>query len=101
MTAPRAVRLLDGRAAGRPFVAAQLRSGCPAQLLDAVEREWATARKQLAAAAAVEHARWNWRNKSDSVAGRHRLVAVECEGQVQGLMAVASVARAATLSRGS
>jgi hypothetical protein len=60
-------------------------------LLDAVEQDWASARQQLAGVTSLEHAHWDWRNKSRSVvAGHHQLVAVECEGQVQGLMAVAS-----------
>jgi len=50
----------------------------------------------------IEHAHWNWRNKLDRVAaGRLRLVAVECEGDMQGVMAVDRVPRPASLSAGS
>jgi hypothetical protein len=102
MAAPRTVRLLDGRISVRPLIAAELRRDCPAALLDTVEQEWAAARAQFAASAALEHAHWDWRNKSGSVAaGRHRLTAVECEGQIQGLMAVTRAPRAAVLSRES
>ena len=38
---------------------------------------------------AIEHSHWDWRNKIQSVkAGHHMLVAVEYEGEVQGIMAV-------------
>lgn len=39
--------------------------------------------------APLEHDHWDWRNKAESAAGGHHLlVAVECEREVQGLMAV-------------
>lgn len=102
MTSPRTVLLIDGRHSTRPYIAASLRRDCPAELLDTVEQEWATAREQLATSVALDHAHWDWRNKNDSVAaGRYGLVAVECEGQIQGLMAVARSPRAAVLSRES
>jgi hypothetical protein len=101
VASPRAVRLIDARDPSRPFIAADLRRDCPAELLDAVEQGWAAARQQLAGAAPVEHAHWNWRNKSHSVAtGRHRLVAIECEGQVQGLMALDAAPRGSGSGRG-
>ena len=102
MTTPRAVRLIDGRDPNRPFIAAQLRRDCPAELLDTVEREWAVAREQLAAVTPLDHAHWNWRNKAESVSnGQHNLLAVECENQVQGLMVVVRAPRAAVLGPGS
>lgn len=104
MNAPtaRTVRLIDRREPTRPFVDAALRRSCAPNLLSRVEDEWATAREQLAATSDIDHAHWNWRNKSESVAtGRHTLTAVECEGAVQGLMALARAARAAVLGSGA
>ena len=60
-----------------------------------LKRSWVQARDKAAAEGlasgltSFEHAHWDWRNKVHSVeAGRHMLVAVECQGEVQGLMAV-------------
>lgn len=59
-----------------------------------VEAAWTPARIRLAAAMAsagerLESSHWDWRDKMWSAGqARHRLVAVECEGEVQGLMAV-------------
>jgi hypothetical protein len=91
----RHVKLVDGHSVGRPFVAAQVYRDYPFIELENLEARWANAREQAAAAglvtglAPLEHAHWDWRNKADSVeAGRHMLVAVECDGQAQGIMAV-------------
>jgi hypothetical protein len=91
----RKVKLIDGRTADRPFVEAELYRDYPPTELDNIEAQWATAREQAAVAglaaglAPLEHEHWDWRNKGDSVeAGRAMLVAVECAGEVQGIMAV-------------
>lgn len=98
MAALRVVRLIDARQPSRPFIDAELRRDSPADLLDAVESDWATARTQLAATAPVDHGHWDWRNKSGTVAaGLHRLTAVECEAQIQGLMAIVRAPRPALL----
>src|SRR5437879_2387181 len=67
----------------------------PLAELEAVETRWAQAREALAAVgsaqglASLEHAHWDWRDKAESVEiGRHMLLAIECNGEVQGLMAV-------------
>lgn len=100
MTRPRIVRLINARDATRPFVAARLRRDCAADVLDVVERDWALARQQLAGVVSLEHAHWDWRNKSNSVrVGHHCLTVVECEGEIQGLVALARNPRAGTLSR--
>jgi hypothetical protein len=44
--------------------------------------------------APFEHSHWDWRNKLDSVeAGYHLLVAVECQNQAQGMMALVRTPR--------
>jgi hypothetical protein len=103
----RAVLLIDGRAPGRPLVAAQVYRDYPAAQLDDIERVWAIAREEAAAAGAaaglapLEHSHWDWRNKTDSIeAGRHLLIAVECEGKAQGLMAVLRAPRPARIGDG-
>jgi hypothetical protein len=86
---PRAVRLIDARDPARPVVSALLRRGFPADRVDEVEDAWARARQEAAGQVPVEHAHWNWRHKVDNVyLGNSTLMAVECGGAVQGLMAV-------------
>jgi hypothetical protein len=82
-------RLVDGRADPPAIVPATvIRDLDPARLAD-VERSWKPAREE-ADAAGFEHGHWDWALKL--VAGAldgHRLVAVRCRGEFQGLMAVA------------
>jgi hypothetical protein len=73
--------------------------------LDLLEIQWQQAREQAATtggpedAFVMEHAHWDWRNKSDSVAaGRRRLIAIECDGAQQGIMAVLTAPRPARLA---
>ena len=103
----RRVWLIDNRVVERPNMSADLYRGLPAQIIDDIETGWATAREvaaQTAMAAGLnplEHEHWNWRNKVESVEdGRHLLVAVECEGEWQGLMAVARLPRSGRLGGG-
>src|SRR5438128_11639413 len=88
----RRVTLTDARSPERPLVQAALYRDCPPNYLDALEDEWADARDKAAEmglAGGLEHAHWDWRNKSHSVeAGIHELVVVECDGAAQGVMAV-------------
>jgi hypothetical protein len=87
----RQVNLIDAHASGRPFVVAELYRDYPPAELDGIEAVWADAREAVATTglAPMEHSHWDWRNKAESVEeGHHMLVAVECEGKVQGLMAV-------------
>jgi hypothetical protein len=104
-TSCREVYLIDGRTTGRDAIAAQLYRDYPTAALEDVEAKWSSAREQASFAghgtglAPIEHAHWDWRNKTDSVeAGEHLLIAVECEAEPQGLMAVPRTPRPALTS---
>jgi hypothetical protein len=103
----RKVKLIDARAAGRPIIVGEVYREYPPALLDDIERMWADARKEAAAAGLaagldpLEHSHWDWRHKAESVEeGRHMLVAVECDSSVQGLMAVLRSPRSGRLGDG-
>lgn len=100
----RHVMLADGRSPERLLVQAVLHRDCPPHYLDAIEDEWAGARERAAEegpAAGFEHAHWDWRNKAPSVeAGIHLLVAIECDGAPQGVMAVQRMPLRSRLSEG-
>ncbi len=90
----RTVRLIDARDPDRRLVEADVYRDYPSAMLEDVESQWARARDEVASQglakglASVEHSHWDWRNKIHSVeAGRHALVAVEYEGELQGIMA--------------
>jgi hypothetical protein len=56
----------------------------------------------LAADDALEHSHWDWRSKRASVAsGHHRIVVMECRGEVQGIMAVLRDPKASRLGAGA
>jgi hypothetical protein len=99
----RTVKLLDNRDPNRPWIQSHLYRDLPAHWLDDIEQQWATAREAAALDGAgglnpLEHAHWDWRNKMDSVEGGHHLiVAVQCESEVQGVMALTRLPRAAAL----
>jgi len=83
----REVQLVDAEAPGRPLVRAELYRDFPPVALENLESQWQEGRERAAAEgmaeglAPLEHSHWDWRNKIDSVeAGRHLLVAVECQG---------------------
>ena len=106
-TSVREVKLIDGRTADRPYTRARLYRDFPASKLDAIEATWADARELAANAdealglAPLEHAHWDWRNKRDSIQkGTHMAVVVECEGDLQGAMAVLRTPRPARLGNG-
>jgi hypothetical protein len=103
----RSVTLVAGDIPGRPRVAAQLYRDYPLQQLESIQEAWAKARERAATEgraeglAPLEHEHWDWRNKADSVeAGEHMLVAVECQGEAQGLMAVFRTPRPGRLGGG-
>jgi hypothetical protein len=103
----RNVKLVRASDANRQFVTAQVYRDYPLTELDNIEARWETAREQAAAVgqvaglAPLEHEHWDWRNKADSVeAGHHMLVAVECDGEAQGLMAVLRTPRSGRLDDG-
>lgn len=78
----------------------------PTARLADVERTWGPARVLLGAAAAaanvvLEHGHWDWGNKAGYYRpGWHCLVAVEAEGEVQGLMAAETLLRPSRLAPG-
>lgn len=99
-TSRREVRLIDARRPERPLVDAELYRDFPAAELDIIESVWHEARKRAVAAGIgagltpLEHLHWDWRNKIDSVEeGKHLLLALECEGEVQGLAAILTAPR--------
>lgn len=102
----RSVDLLDNRVPGRPCIEGRLYRGAPVGELERAEASWAVERRsladQLSPTEPLEHTHWDWRNKADSVrSGAHVLVAIELEGDVQGLMAVVRQPRPARLSAGA
>jgi hypothetical protein len=106
MAMPSSVRdiwLVDGRQETRPLIPAQLYRDYPPSQLDVIESTWAEARERAVSAGLVplEHAHWDWTNKADRVkADYHLLVAIECEGEPQGIMAVVRNPRPARLDDG-
>jgi hypothetical protein len=88
--------LFDRRPAVNGVTPASVTRGFPPTELVAVESSWGPARAALAAdvrAAGfdLENAHWDWQNKLRHYQpGWHCLVAVEADGDVQGLMAVES-----------
>jgi hypothetical protein len=100
-------RLIDCRTNPTTPFPAKLTRGYPIDygLMLEVEKEWGPARSELATQMAatgerLESRHWYWPNKavpSHYPAGWHCLVTVECEGQVQGIMAVETLLRPAVL----
>ncbi len=99
-----APRLVDRRATSPAFIPVALTRGYPASNLNRIESSWNPARATLAASLrgagfALESRHWDWRNKMHFYpSGWHCLVAVEAEGEVQGLMAVETSLRRCSLS---
>ena len=103
-TSMRQVSLIDARAPDRPLVRAHLYRDFPANKLEQIEMVGPTldnlpqTRNRQWGLAPLEHAHWDWRNKRDSIkTGRHMAVVVECEGDIQGAMAVLRTPRRARL----
>jgi hypothetical protein len=100
----RIARLVDTSNNGRMVEAYVYRDYPPIEL-EFIESTWATARDQATeqgksrGLASLEHSHWDWRNKVHSVeAGHHRLVAIEYQNQVQGIMAVLQAPKRSKLS---
>jgi hypothetical protein len=99
-TSWREVRLVHAQAPGRPLVRGELYRVYPLVELEHLESLWQESRERVATEgmaeglAPLEHSHWDWRNKIDRVeAGRHLLIAVECQGVVQGIMAILRIPR--------
>ena len=98
--------LTDRRVTPATVVPVAVTRGLTADRLAGIERSWGPARDALARVAmstghALENAHWDWRNKVRHYPpGWHCLVAVECEGETQGLMAVETMLRPSRLDPG-
>lgn len=102
-----AVFLSDGRSDAPAVVSASLIRDLPPDRLVAVEEMWGPQRGIIREALAqvggsMQHAHWDWRDKIDrAVKGQLLLSAIECDGEIQGLIAVAARARFACLLPGA
>lgn len=97
------IRLADGRTTPPVLVpAVSIRNLYP-EMLDSIEAIWSRDRDALiAAGATIENSHWDWRNKVWPVLnGRLALVGIECDGECQGLMALAVPDRPAVLTPGA
>jgi len=102
------IRLVDCRVDPPVYIPASITRGFPinSNSMDSIERLWGPARVELASAmsAAGEHLEsqhWRWHNKALQYPPEwHCLVAIECEKQVQGLMALNTLLRPSILSPG-
>ena len=93
----RHVTLFDGQAHPPVKVDALVIRDLSWPLLAEIESAWTPARTQFAHTS--EHGHWDWRNKVDFIkSGRDRLVAIECRGDIQGLMAIFSQPQPSTFA---
>jgi hypothetical protein len=78
----------------------------PASQLPSVEAKWSPVRQKLDAAqlkvgSNLESSHWNWAGKADRVdRGELSLVAIECQGDIQSLMAIPNQPRPSVLNPG-
>ncbi|VTR96317.1 unnamed protein product [Gemmata massiliana] len=96
-------RLIDTRLSPPGYVPVTVTRGFPVSHLEAIEAVWAPEREQLVAdlrehGETLESGHWDWRNKIARQPHWHTLVVVECDGQVQGIMAVENFLRPSRLS---
>jgi hypothetical protein len=82
------------------IIAARVIHDLAAARLSEIETDWNPARTVVAHThPGAEHTHWDWRNKAESVAaGVCRLVAIQHDGQTQGLMAVSTGPRPGALA---
>lgn len=98
--------LADRRTTPPASVPATIIVGFPPRRLAAVERSWTPARDQLAremaaAGRPLESRHWRWTRKDAAAqAGDLLLVAVECRGRIQGLMALKTKLRPSGIDPG-
>lgn len=106
-SARRQVFLIDSRVAEFSRVPAWLLRDLEPDQLVAVEEKWgpirAIVRESLDRIGQVlEHSHWDWRNKIErALQGQLLVSAIEFDGEIQGLIAVASRTRFASLTPGS
>jgi len=102
----RPIRLADARVNPPVVIAATILRRFPPGRLSEVEAAWSPARRELVAAhqsagSDLESSHWNWAGKAERAErGELTLFAVECEGAVQGLMAVPARPRSSMLAPG-
>lgn len=102
----RPIRVTDGRANPPAFIPATIIRYFQASRLSEVEAAWSPDRSELAVARGtlgiqLESSHWNWMGKAERVEKDVlSLVAVKCEGDVQGLMAIPLQSRPAMLAPG-
>ena len=102
----RPTRIADVRVVPPVLVPAMLGRNIPPARLAEVETAWAPARRVLAealrrAGTALESRHWNWTDKVARVErGELVLHAIECEGEIQGMMATKAQPRVAVLAPG-
>lgn len=98
--------LADGRVALPTFVPARVIRFFESQRLQEVESVWSPVRKELGQVQAtagfeLESSHWNWLKKIQRAQdGKLILVAVECENEIQGLMAIPNMSRPSILTPG-
>jgi hypothetical protein len=102
----RPTRLADNRASPPVFIPATIIRQFPTDRLTEIEAIWSPARVEVATLLQstgfdLESSHWDWTGKAERVAtGELSLIAVECEGQVQGLMAIPHQSRLSVFSPG-
>lgn len=101
-------RLVDTRLPAPGYVPVTLTRGFPATLesLELIERLWGTERARLAEelrahGEMLQSSHWRWTWKAERPPHWHCLVTVECEGQVQGVMAVENLLRPSRIVPGA
>jgi len=97
----RVVKIIDARTEIRCVVDAILISDFPIDRIPGVEDRWGPVRQQLGdlAEAELEHAHWDWRRKTEvGYASRHRIIAIEYEDDIQGLMSIENTGRSSRIS---
>lgn len=102
----RTAQIVDARAQSPVIIQAPIVRGFPSVRLSEVEAAWSPARQELAiaqqtAGLLLESSHWNWVRKIERVEqGKLTLIAIECEGAVQGLMAIPTLPRPSVLTPG-
>src|SRR5260221_13707172 len=96
----RPINLVDKRGGVPRLVAGTLIRDLPASRLQDVEKVWKLLREEAARKnPKLQNGHWDWRHKVATARdGRHRLVGIECQTSIQGLMAIWTPPRPAELT---